>query len=98
MNLRPVNKNKHVGTFVDVGCFSLHPRKSITTGEGGIITTNNEELAKEAGKYANTIFHPVSTCRMGNDENAVVPLLKALFCMLDHSPWYSRKILKMIVF
>lgn len=40
-------KNKHVGTFGDVGCFSLHPRKSITTGEGGIITTNNEELAKK---------------------------------------------------
>ena len=28
--------------------------------------------AIEAGKYANTIFHPVSTCRMGNDEKAVV--------------------------
>ena len=25
-------KNKHVGTFGEVGCFSLHPRKSITTG------------------------------------------------------------------
>ena len=31
----------------------------------GINITDNEELAKEAGKYANTIFHPVSTCRMG---------------------------------
>lgn len=40
-------KNHHVGTFGDVGCFSLHPRKSITTGEGGIITTNNDELAKK---------------------------------------------------
>jgi len=29
-------------------------------------------LAIEAGKFANTIFHPVSTCRMGNDEKAVV--------------------------
>ena len=38
----------------------------------GINITDNEELAKEAGKYANTIFHPVSTCRMGNDEGAVV--------------------------
>ena len=33
---------------------------------------DNKTLAKEAGKYANTIFHPVSTCRMGNDEKAVV--------------------------
>ncbi len=40
-------KNKHVGTFGEVGCFSLHPRKSITTGEGGIITTNNKDLAEK---------------------------------------------------
>ena len=38
----------------------------------GIDITDNETLATEAGKFANTIFHPVSTCRMGNDENAVV--------------------------
>jgi choline dehydrogenase len=38
----------------------------------GIDITDNETLATEAGKYANTIFHPVSTCRMGNDDNAVV--------------------------
>ena len=30
------------------------------------------DRAKEAGKFANTIFHPVSTCKMGNDENSVV--------------------------
>lgn len=34
-----------VGTFGDIGCFSLHPRKAITTGEGGIITTKSEKLA-----------------------------------------------------
>ena len=38
----------------------------------GIQFKDNQSLAKEAGKFANTIFHPVSTCRMGNDENAVV--------------------------
>ena len=38
----------------------------------GINITDIEQLAVEAGKYANTIFHPVSTCRMGKDENAVV--------------------------
>ncbi len=38
----------------------------------GIHFVDNETLAKEAGKFANTIFHPVSTCRMGNDEKAVV--------------------------
>lgn len=34
-------KGKHCGTFGDYGCFSFHPRKSITTGEGGMITTSD---------------------------------------------------------
>lgn len=38
--------NKLVGTSGIMGSFSLHPRKSITSGEGGIILTNDEELAK----------------------------------------------------
>ena len=39
-------KNKHVGNFGDIGCFSFHPRKAITTGEGGMITTSDEMLDK----------------------------------------------------
>lgn len=35
----------HVGTMGDTGCFSFHPRKAITTGEGGMITTADEQLA-----------------------------------------------------
>ena len=35
----------HVGTFGGTGCFSFHPRKAITTGEGGMITTNDGSLA-----------------------------------------------------
>jgi perosamine synthetase len=35
---------RHVGTFGDAGCFSFHPRKAITTGEGGMITTDREDL------------------------------------------------------
>lgn len=38
-------KGKKVGTFGDVACFSFHPRKVITTGEGGFIATNNSEIA-----------------------------------------------------
>ena len=34
----------HAGTLGDVGCFSFHPRKSITTGEGGMITTPRQDL------------------------------------------------------
>jgi len=38
---------KHVGTFGDTGCFSFHPRKPITTGEGGMIITNSKKLAQK---------------------------------------------------
>jgi perosamine synthetase len=37
---------EHVGTLGDLGCFSFHPRKSITTGEGGMITTRRSDLAE----------------------------------------------------
>lgn len=38
--------NRSCGTIGDLGCYSFHPRKSITTGEGGMIVTNNELFAK----------------------------------------------------
>lgn len=38
---------KKVGTFADMTCFSFHPRKVITTGEGGMITTDNNEFAEK---------------------------------------------------
>lgn len=36
---------KMVGSFGDVECFSFYPTKNMTTGEGGMITTNTQELA-----------------------------------------------------
>jgi perosamine synthetase len=36
-------KEKKIGSHSDLVCFSFHPRKVITTGDGGMITTNNEE-------------------------------------------------------
>jgi len=35
------------GTMADMTCFSFHPRKVITTGEGGMITTDNDEYAEK---------------------------------------------------
>lgn len=40
-------KDQKVGTIGDIGCFSLHPRKNITTGEGGLIATDNDEIAEK---------------------------------------------------
>ncbi len=41
-------KGKRIGSMGDAACFSFYANKIITTGEGGMITTNNEELASLA--------------------------------------------------
>ena len=41
-------RGRHTGTFGDYGTFSFHPRKSITTGEGGMLTTARDDLAELA--------------------------------------------------
>jgi dTDP-4-amino-4,6-dideoxygalactose transaminase len=46
-------KDKHVGSFGDFGSFSLHPRKAITSGEGGVLVTNNESYDKKIKKLRN---------------------------------------------
>ena len=40
-------KNKKIGNIGDSACFSFYATKNITTGEGGIITTNNDEWAEK---------------------------------------------------
>ncbi len=44
-------KGEKIGNHADITVFSLHPRKFITTGEGGIITTNNDDWAKWMDSY-----------------------------------------------
>ena len=40
-----------VGKIADFSCFSFHPRKVITTGEGGMITTDDDEIAEKCYSY-----------------------------------------------
>lgn len=40
---------RHAGTLGTAGVYSFHPRKIITTAEGGMITTDNDELAARIG-------------------------------------------------
>ena len=53
---------KQVGTFGKVGCFSLFANKTITTGEGGIILTNEADIAsqchilKQHGRKERSVF------------------------------------------
>ena len=45
--------DKHSGTFGDFGCFSFHPRKVITTGEGGMAVCRRKELAEKVDVLRN---------------------------------------------
>lgn len=45
--LGSIYKNKKVGSMADLGIFSFHPVKPITTFEGGAVVSNNEELIKK---------------------------------------------------
>lgn len=56
---------RHAGTFGDIGTFSLFSDKVITTGEGGIVVTNSDELADKIRLIRNqgrpnsgTFIHP----------------------------------------
>jgi len=40
-------KGKLVGAFADVACWSFYASKNMTTGEGGMTTTNNDEMAEK---------------------------------------------------
>ena len=44
------------GSFGDISIFSFYPNKHITTGEGGMIVTNDEELAEKCRSYRNLCF------------------------------------------
>ena len=49
-------KGKPCGSFGDVSTFSFYPNKHITTGEGGMIVTNNDELAERCRLLRNLCF------------------------------------------
>jgi perosamine synthetase len=46
-------KDRKCGSFGDAGLFAFYPNKQITTGEGGILVTNNEKLAVLAKSLRN---------------------------------------------
>lgn len=57
--------SKHVGTFGDIGMLSFYGNKTITTGEGGMLITNDEKLYKKCWQLKNhgrevkgTFIHP----------------------------------------
>jgi dTDP-4-amino-4,6-dideoxygalactose transaminase len=40
-------RRRKVGSIGDIGCFSFYPTKNMTTGEGGMLTTDDEKIAEK---------------------------------------------------
>lgn len=51
-------KGKMCGSFGDISIFSFYPNKHITTGEGGMLLTNDKALAERCKKLRNLCFEP----------------------------------------
>ena len=49
-------RGKRVGALSDMGCFSFYANKIITTGEGGMVVTNDDKLAKQLRLLRNLAF------------------------------------------
>jgi len=95
---------KRVGAFSDIACFSFYGNKIITTGEGGMCLTNNENLAsrmrifRDHGKNPNkTYWHDVVgfNYRMTNLQAAVgVAQLEKINILIGKkrqmAKWYSE--------
>lgn len=51
-------KGKPCGSFGDISTFSFYPNKHITTGEGGMVVSNDDHLADECRSLRNLCFQP----------------------------------------
>ena len=51
-------KNKKCGSFGDISIFSFYPNKHITTGEGGMILTDNPDISEKCKELRNLCFQP----------------------------------------
>jgi len=74
-------KGTPIGGLGDMGCFSFHPRKLITTGEGGMLTTNAEASIPTMNAYRNHGAFPP----LPNDEEATGPWTMSRHEVLGHN-------------
>lgn len=91
-------EDRMAGTMGDAGCFSFHPRKTLTTGEGGAIATDKADLAVRMRRLRNhgmerteegmRFFEPATNYRLTNFQAA---LGRAQLSLLDN--WIRQRTL-----
>ncbi|MFH1855893.1 MAG: UDP-4-amino-4,6-dideoxy-N-acetyl-beta-L-altrosamine transaminase [Candidatus Omnitrophota bacterium] len=70
-------KGKKIGSTADVSCFSFHPIKNITTGEGGMISTDDDEIAATARLLR---FHGISKEAWARYSKEGLPFYEVVAC------------------
>ena len=93
-------KGKPCGSFGDVSIFSFYPNKHITTGEGGMVVTNDDEIAEKCRSYRNLCFKPEQrfvhdeigwNYRMTNIQAALgVAQLERITAFVEKKHWIGR--------
>jgi len=64
-------RKKFAGAIGNIGCFSFHARKGITTGEGGMVVTNDRNLADKIRHLS--VFGMSSAWDREKDQRLVIP-------------------------
>lgn len=76
-------KDYYAGTIGDIGCFSFYPNKIMTTGEGGILVSNNEDLLSLAKSLKNFGRTDSEYIRTNKGINSKVTESQALLGLLE---------------
>ncbi len=69
-------KQRPIGSFGDLGCFSFHGRKNVTCGEGGAIVTNNKKYAENT--HSLSCFGIMSAYKRNKTNNLQIPKFSRL--------------------
>ncbi len=67
-------KGKYAGTIGDAGCFSFHARKGITTGEGGMVVTDNKDMAEKIRHLS--VFGMTSAWDREKSDKFIIPTFR----------------------
>ena len=99
-------KNQPCGSFGDISTFSFYPNKHITTGEGGMVVTNDSDIASRCRSLRNLCFQPNKrfvheelgwNYRMTNIQAALgIAQLEKLDESLEKKIWIGKKYLELL--
>jgi len=69
-------RGRPAGSLADVACFSLHARKGVTSGEGGVLVTDDAQIAKKARMLS--CFGVVSAFERRQSDDLAIPSFELL--------------------